>query len=135
LKETGVPPLAELNKDFRVAADRAIDADAEPDNATVVDRLWAGAKSVVRVRRVDLKPDDKSAEATVGRMQVALNDGRLPDVLEAAKDLSPKAQDAVRPFLDKVSARVSVDTALANLESQLKSSLATGSQQTAKPSP
>jgi hypothetical protein len=135
LKETGVPSLAELNKEFRSAADRAIDADAEPDNAGIVDRLWAGAKSVVRVRRVDLKPEDKSTEATVGRMQVAMNEGRLPDVLEAAKDLSPKAQDAARPFLDKVSARVSVDTALANLESQLKSSIATGSQPTAKPSP
>ncbi|MGO4682466.1 COG4223 family protein [Hyphomicrobium sp. 2TAF46] len=135
LKETGVPSLADLTKDFRSAADNAIDADAEPDNATVVDRLWAGAKSVVRVRRVDLKADDKSTEAIVGRMQVALNDGRLPDVLEAAKELSPKAQDAARPFLDKVAARVSVDKALADLESQLKSSIATGSQQTAKPSP
>ena len=135
LKETGVPSLADLTKDFRSAADNAIDADAEPDNATVVDRLWAGAKSVVRVRRVDLKPDDKSTEAIVGRMQVALNDGRLPDVLEAAKELSPKAQDAARPFLDKVAARVSVDKALADLESQLKTSIATGSQQTAKPSP
>ncbi len=135
LKDTGVPSLADLTKDFRSAADNAIDADAEPDNATVVDRLWAGAKSVVRVRRVDLKPEDKSTEAIVGRMQVALNDGRLPDVLEAAKELSPKAQDAARPFLDKVAARVSVDKALADLESQLKSSIATGSQQTAKPSP
>lgn len=135
LQDTGVPSLADLTKDFRTAADSAIDADAEPGNASVVDRLWAGAKSVVRVRRIDLKADDKSTEATVGRMQVALNDGRLPDILEAAKDLSPKAQDAARPFLDKVAARVSVDSALANLESQLKSSIATGSQQPAKPLP
>ena len=135
LQETGVPSLADLTKDFHTAADSAIDADTEPENASVVDRLWAGAKSVVRVRRIDLKADDKSTEATVGRMQVALNDGRLPDILEAAKDLSPKAQDAARPFLDKVAARVSVDTALANLESQLKSSIATGSQQPAKPLP
>ncbi len=135
LQDTGVPSLADLTKEFHTAADNAIDADSEPDNASVVDRLWAGAKSVVRVRRIDLKADDKSTEAIVGRMQVALNDGRLPDILEAAKDLSPKAEDAARPFLDKVAARVSVDTALANLESQLKSSLATGSQQPAKPLP
>jgi hypothetical protein len=135
LQETGVPTLAELTKDFRGAADNAIDADSEPQDASVVDRLWAGAKSVVRVRRIDLKADDKSAEAVVGRMQVALTDGRLADVLEAAKDLSPKAQDAVQPFLDKVAARVSVDTALANLDSQLKSSIAGGSQPSSKPSP
>jgi hypothetical protein len=136
LQDTGVPTLADLTKDFRTAADSAIDADAEPENAGVVDRLWAGAKSVVRVRRIDLKPDDKSAEATVGRMQVALNDGRLSDVLDAAKDLSPKAQDAARSFLDKVAARVSVDTALAGLESELKSSIATGAPpQQSKPVP
>jgi hypothetical protein len=133
LQESGVPTLAELTKEFRTAADRAMDTDAEPDNAGVVDRLWAGAKSVVRVRRIDLKPDDKSTEAVVGRMQVALTDGRLTDVLEGAKDLSPKAHDAMQAFLDKVSARVSVDTALANLNSQLKSSIAGGSPAAAKP--
>ncbi len=135
LQDEGVPSLADLTKAFRAAADNAIDAEAEPEGAGVVDRLWAGAKSVIRVRRIDLKPDDKSTEATIGRMQVALNDGRLTDVLEAAKDLSPKAQDAARPFLDKVAARVSVDTALAGLERELKSSISAGSEQPAKPLP
>jgi hypothetical protein len=135
LQDEGAPSLADLTKEFRVAADNAIDAEAETENASVVDRLWAGAKSVIRVRRIDLKPDDKSAEATIGRMQVALNDGRLTDVLEAAKDLSPKAQDAARPFLDKVAARVSVDTALAGIESQLKSSISAASPQPSKPLP
>jgi hypothetical protein len=135
LQEIGVPTIAELTKDFRTAADRAVDADVEPNDASVVDRLWAGAKSVVRVRRIDLKADDKSAEAVVGRMQLALADGRLAAVLDEAKDLSPKAQDAMRPFLDKAAARVSVDTALANLDSQLKSSIAGDTSKSAKPSP
>ncbi len=135
LQDSGVPTLTELTKDFRTAADKAVDTDSEPADASVVDRLWAGAKSVVRVRRIDLKADDKSTEAVVGRMQVALNDGRLADVLEAAKELSPKAHEAVQPFLDKVEARVSVDTALANLDSQLKSSIAGVPQPSAKPSP
>jgi hypothetical protein len=78
------------------------------------------------VRRIDLKPDDKSTEATLGRMQVALNDGRLGDVLEASKDLSPAAQDAARPFLEKLESRVGVDNTLAQLEAQLKSSIAPG---------
>lgn len=128
LQDNGVPSLAELTTEFRTAADKAIDAEATPESAGVVDRLWAEAKSVVRVRRIDLKPDDKSTEATIGRMQVALSDGRLADVLEAAKDLSPAAQDAAQPFLDKVAARVSIDRALAALQSQLKSSIAAGSQ-------
>jgi hypothetical protein len=128
LQDDGVPSLAELTAEFRAAADKAIDADAAPESAGVVDRLWAEAKSVIRVRRIDLKPDDKSTEATIGRMQVALSDGRLADILESAKDLSPGAQSAAQPFLDKVAARVSVDRALAGLQSQLKSSIAAGSQ-------
>jgi hypothetical protein len=135
LQNTGVPSLADLKKDFRATADAAIDTDAAPENAGVVQRLWSEAKSVVRVRRIDLKPDDKSTEATVGRMQMALNDGHLTDVLQAAKDLSPNAQSAAQPFLDRVEARVSVDNALAALESQLKSSIAPGSEPTAKSQP
>jgi hypothetical protein len=134
LQDAGVPSLADLTKEFRAAANRAIDADA-PQGSGVVDRLWAEAKSVVRVRRIDLKPDDKSTEATIGRMQVALNDGRLGDVLEAAKDLSPNAQAAAQPFLDKVAARVSVDRVLAALESQLKSAIASGAPAVPKPLP
>ncbi len=122
-KESGVPTLANLSKEFRSAAHAAIDAEAEPAQGGVVDRLIAGAKSIVRVRKVDHAPDDKSTEAIVGRMEAALNAGRLEDLLAQAKDLPPKAQDAARPFLDKVAARVAVDGALAQLDSQLKASL------------
>jgi hypothetical protein len=135
LQNTGAPTLADLQKEVRSAANAAMDAESASGNAGVMDRLWAEAKSVVRVRRIDLKPDDKSTEAVVGRMQVALNDGRLSDVLEASKDLSPAAQDAARPFLDKLTARVGIDATLAQLEAQLKSSVAPGSAPAAKSAP
>jgi hypothetical protein len=135
LEDTGVPTLADLKKDFRSAADAAIDTESASKSSGVVDRLWAEAKSVVRVRRIDLKPDDKSTEATLGRMQVALNDGRLSDVLEASKDLSPAARDAAQPFLDKLEARVGIDNTLAQLESQLKSSIAPGQTPAANSAP
>jgi hypothetical protein len=128
LQDSGVPSLADLKAEFRTAAAKAMDADSHEEDTTVLGRLWSEAKSVVRVRRIDLKPGDKSTEATLGRMQVALNDGRLDEVLDAAKDLSPNATDAAQPFLDKVAARVSVDQALASIEAQLKSSIASGSE-------
>ncbi len=68
-------------------------------------------------------------------MQVALNDGRLGDVLETSKDLSQPAQDAARPFLDRLNARVGVDSTLAQLEAQLKSSIAPGTAPVAKSAP
>jgi hypothetical protein len=122
-KQAGVPTLADLTRDFRSSASTIIDADAGVPTTTVVDRLLAGAKNVVRVRRTDYAPDDKSAEAIAGRIEKALKDGRLGDVLNEASLLSPKAKDAAQPFLEKVSARATVDRALASLEGQLKTSL------------
>lgn len=122
-KDTGVPTLADLTKDFRATAYKAIDADSEPAEGGVVDRLIAGAKSIVRVRKVSHDADDKSSEAIVGRMDMALNEGRLADVLATGNELSAKAKEAAQPFLDKVAAKAGVDTAVASLEAQLKSSL------------
>ncbi len=122
-KDTGIAPVATLVGEFRTLAYSAIEAETEPAEGGVVDRLLAGAKSVVRVRKVNHTPDDKTTEAVVGRMELALKDGKLSDILEQSRDLGPKAQVTVKPFLDKVAARVSVDEAVSALEAQLKSSL------------
>lgn len=122
-KDAGVPVQSELSRDFRSVASAAIDAEAEPVEGSVVDRLIAGAKSVVRVRKVEHAADDKSAEAVVGRMEVALKESRLTDVIGEAKQLPPKALAVAQPFVDRVAARVSVDTAVGTIETQLKSSL------------
>lgn len=119
----GVPSQADLVKDFRETANAAIDAEVEPANASVVDRLLASAKSIVRVRKIDHPADDKSTEAVIGRMEIALRAGRLADVLAEAKTLPPKASAAARPYLDRLAARVSVDEAVSKIESRLKTSL------------
>lgn len=134
-KDQGVPSPDELVKEFRTAAYAAIDSETEPEDASVVDRLIAGAKSVVRVRKVNHTPDDKTTEAIVGRMENALKEGRLSDTLAQAQDLSPKAQDAMQPFLNKIAARVSIDNAVAAIEAQLKSSLSTSSATTPSTQP
>jgi hypothetical protein len=122
-KDAGVPGAADLTRDFRATANAAIDAETEPAEGGVVDRLLAGAKSIVRVRKTGQTPDDKGAEAVSGRMEIALKENRLADVLGEAKQLSPKALTAAQPFLDRVAARVSVETAVGTIETQLKSSL------------
>ena len=103
-----------------------LDADAEPDGASVMDRMLSGAKSIVRVRRVDLKPEDNSAEAVIGRIELGVKEGRLGDVLDEAKRLSPKAAEPARAWLAKIEARQAIDKALGDLEAQLKTSLAGG---------
>ncbi len=120
----GVPTPTELRSQFKPVAFKIIDAEEQPADASIVDRLLAGASSVVRVRKTNHNPDDKSIEAVVSRMEVALNEDRLGDVLLEAKSLPAPAQDAAQDFLAKVQAREAVDRALASVETQLKASLA-----------
>ncbi len=121
--DTGVPTLAELRQDFKSVAFKIIDAEQQSTEGSIVERLLAGAKSVVRVRKINHESDDKSVEAIVARMETALNENHLDDVIAQAKTLPPPAQDAARDFLAKVEARNAVDRALASVESQLKASL------------
>jgi hypothetical protein len=123
----GAPTLPALAKDFRRVANAAIDAEAEPADASVLDRLMSGARSIVRVRKAGHDPADASTEAIVGRMDAALKDGRLGEVLEQGRKLPPKAALAAEDWLKKVEARHAVDRSVADIEAALKSSL--GAQQ------
>ena len=122
-KSEGVPTLGTLQKGFRSISFKIIDAAAMKENPTLVDQLLRGAKSMVRVRQVNHSPDDDSTEAIVGRMDLALKDGRLSDVIAEAGKLPEKAKAPARDWLEKVKARQSVDKAIAKIEASLKSSL------------
>jgi hypothetical protein len=120
----GLPTTADLARQFRPLTAAIIDADAERQDASVVDRLMSGARTIVRVRKLTPEADDTSVEATVARMESALNDGRLADVLRHAKTLPPKSiTGPARAWLDKVAARQSVEEAIVTIDRQLKSSL------------
>lgn len=122
-RDQGVPTQADLVREFRPVAHAVIDAASVPADASTLDRLLLGAKSVVRVRRTEHRPDDKSVEAIVARMEDALADGKLADVLSEAQQLPPKAAEPAEGWLAKVEARAAVDRALASVEDQLKASL------------
>ncbi len=123
-QDEGLPTIADLARQFRPLTSTIIDADAEQADASVVDRLISGARTIVRVRKLTPEADDTSAEATVARMETALNDGRLGDVMRYAKALPPKSiTGPTRAWLDKVAARQSVEEAIVTIDRQLKSSL------------
>jgi hypothetical protein len=84
------------------------------------------------VRRINHEADDTSAEAIVARIEAALNDGRLGDVIAQAKALPQKAQVPIEDWLSRVNARHSVDQALATVETKLKASLS-GAPEVATP--
>ena len=119
----GVPTTADLARAFRPLAGAILDADAEQPDASVVDRLLTGAKSIVRVRKVTHTADDATAEAVVARMEAALKDGRMSDVLAQAKKLSGKAAAPAQDWLRQVEARQAIDGALVAIDQSLKTSL------------
>lgn len=119
----GVPLEAELARAFQTVANAIIDADAEKPDASLVDRLLSGARTIVRVRKVTHAADDTSTEAIVGRMETALKENRLGDVLAEAGRLSPRAAIPAQDWLKKVEARQAVQTSLAAVDAALKASL------------
>jgi hypothetical protein len=129
---TGVPTVVELAREFRPVANAILDIDATPEDAGVVDRLLTSAKTIVRVRRTSHAADDKSAEAIVARIEAALKDGRLGDVLAEAAKLPERTKPSAADWLRKVEARQTVDKQLADIDAALKSSLGGGPKPDAK---
>ena len=70
----GVPTTTEITKSFRKVSNAMLDAEAEPADASIVDRLLSGARSIVRVRKAGPSADDTSLDATVARMDSALKE-------------------------------------------------------------
>ncbi len=122
-KDTGITTLAELTREFAPVSNAIIDSQSDKGDGSVVGRVIASARSVIAVRKITYEPNDKSAEAVVGRIEAALRDGNIAAVLEEAKNIPAKASNASQAWLVKVEARGAVDRAIAGLESSLKSSL------------
>jgi hypothetical protein len=127
-QSTGVPSVAALTQELRTLAHSMIDAELEPADATLTDRMLSGMKSIVRVRRTNLSADDTSAEAIVGRMESLLKDGLVAEALGEARKLSAKALAPARGLIAKLEMRQSIDAAIAALDASLKTSLAGGAE-------
>jgi len=76
------------------------------------------------VRKSGQTAEDGSLEAIIARMEMALKENRLGDLLAQGRKLPPKAALAAEDWLRRVEMRYSVEQALANTEAALKRSLA-----------
>jgi hypothetical protein len=120
----GAPSLPDLAAAFPAVANAMLDAEQSAPDASLLDRLLAGARSVVHIRKIGHASGDNSAEAVVERMQAALRQGRLGEALEYAKALPPRAARAGEEWIGRAQTRLAVDAALSELEAAVKASLA-----------
>jgi hypothetical protein len=132
-QDKGVPTIAELTRAFGPVANAILDAETARTDTSVFDRLVSGARTIVRVRKVAPAANDDSVEAVVARIEADVKEGRLTDVAEDAKKLSPKTAAPAHDWLERVEARAAVDRAVAGLEGGLKTAL--GSAGSPAPAP
>jgi hypothetical protein len=121
---TGLPTPQALEASFAPAARAMLDASLAPSgDASFMDALLSGARSVVRVRKTgDVEGAD--AEAVVARMETRLKSGDLEGVLTEAAGLAGASRAAAEPWLQSVSARLAVDRSIAGIEAELKKLMA-----------
>lgn len=119
---TGVRTRLKLERSFRDASRRTLDADATPSENSLIGSLIANARSVVRVRRTGEVQGD-TAEAVIARMEMRVKEGNLGAALKEADGLSGLAREAASPWVGHVSARLEVNAAMQRVETELIAAL------------
>lgn len=126
-KDVGVPSAQELTRQFRTVAYKIITAEEAPDqNASRIDKLFAAAKSIVKVRRTDVPAEEKTAEAAVAQIEKRLKAGDMAGALALTEKLPEATKASAGTWMSQLAARAEVDRAIAKIEDQLKASLGTG---------
>jgi hypothetical protein len=121
-RDSGLPSLAKLQRDFDASAKAAIAASRRPGDGTFTGDLLAKARSLVRVRPTGEVAGD-TPEAILARAEHRLDTGNLPDALREAGKLSGPAADAMTPWLTEAKAKAAAEETLAKIEAKLMTSL------------
>ncbi|MBA70914.1 MAG: hypothetical protein CML30_18775 [Rhizobiales bacterium] len=113
---TGVPTRAQLVEHFPDAAQAMIAAmDPVPENAGILDRLAASAKSMVTVRKVgDVEGD--STEAIAARLESHLKNDNLEAAVAEWNALPDEAKAAASDFGKGLIARTEVEKLLTDVQ-------------------
>lgn len=109
--DSGVRNAALLGRDFAAALPAVLAAAALPEDAGWWDKLWAGLKSVVVVRRVG-QVEGAGAEAALARAEFNLENGNIAAALTEVQSLEPRVQDALAPWQAEAAKSIAARRAL-----------------------
>lgn len=122
LAENKVPSQEELVREFSSVATEAIQAETLEEDASAFDKLFANARSLVRVRKTgDVEGD--TTEAVIARAEDNLKRNDLSAAVKELGALKDKAAGKVAGWVTKANDRLSVDAALSQIEAGLKSAV------------
>jgi len=115
---TGIPSKADLASSFGSYANATFDAIAAPKSDDLLERLAAGARSLVRVRRGGEAEGD-GPDAVIARMETSVKAGEFAQAAEEGQKLQGPARQAMQPWIDSVNRRLAVDREVDVLERKL----------------
>ena len=95
--ESGVKNATMLQRAFADALPAALAVAALPEDAGWWDRVWAGLKGVVVVRRVG-QVEGSGAEAALARAEFSLAEGDIAAALGEVQDLEARIRESLAPW-------------------------------------
>jgi hypothetical protein len=124
-RDKGLATLNTLQAQFGPVA-RAAAVAAKPQAEGWWQQSVENVKSLVSIRRQGdaVSPQDTSAEATIARAELLLQNGDVSGAVDALSSLTGAAAEAVKPWLDMARARAGADALTGKLVSYLAQSIA-----------
>jgi len=129
--DKGLPTNALLASEFKDLTWNILNADGKPSgDGSLLGELWQGARSVVQVRRTGEVAGD-STDAVLARTEARLQSGDLEGGFREIAQLKGDARKAAEPWTAKLAGRLSVDQAIAEVETGLAKLMGPGGATTA----
>lgn len=122
-EDTGIPTLRELTASFDDARSVALATDAPAGDASIIDRLFSSAESLVKIRRIDERAEGNEADAVLARAEAKLDQGALDEAVQEVEALQGAPREAFAKWLDAAKARLDADATLQHLQGILLVSL------------
>ncbi len=116
-KEGGVLSMAELQRDFAAASQKALQSYYRGKGNSFMGEVFSRAKAAIQIKPADGKGD--TPEAILGRMDNALKAGNLRDALTEAAALDGPAQEEMQSWLGKAQQRATAEEALRKTDQEL----------------
>ena len=122
-EDKGIPTLRALTASFDAARTAAVSASASEAGGSLLDRLLAGAESLVTIKRIDAAAEGDTPDAVLARGAAKLKDGDLAASVKEVETLQGPARAAFADWLDEAHARLDAEQTLRRLENILLVSL------------
>jgi uroporphyrinogen-III synthase len=121
---SGTPTLSQLAAGFDDAALAVVRADADAEDQDWVDATIGRLRNIVTVRRVSGDVAADSLEGRLAALHRALAGGDLAAAIALGEALPAKARHGAEEWLTRARARLAVETALSQLDSELAARVA-----------